>query len=263
MTEFDRTTVVTPTDGRRGEFSVVLDPGWSSLVGIHGGYMCAIAARCAKDLAPGRTVRTMTASFLHAARVGPATLSVQEVRRGRSITTMVADLVQDGRALTTSRLTLLTERTGVEWSSTVPSGFPGLDQCVPLDPPAHIAHLDQAEALVDPDFLPFSGGDRALIRGYLRPREARPVDSAWLAMASDWFPPPAFVRLDPPTGGVSIDLTTHIHQPHLVLGEDEWLVGSFEVRDSSGGLAVEHGWIAQTDGTPVAESLQTRFTAED
>ena len=54
--------------------------------------------------------------------------------------------------------------------------------------------------------------------------EGRPVDSSWLAMAADWFPPPAFVRLEPPTGGVSIDLTTHIHRPHVALDEDEWLI---------------------------------------
>ncbi len=75
----------------------------------------------------------------------------------------------------------------------------------------------------------------------MRPLEARAVDAAWLAMATDWFPPPAFVRLAPPTGGVSIDLTTHIHRRGLMLAADEWLAGAFEIEDSTGGLAVEHG----------------------
>ena len=80
----------------------------------------------------------------------------------------------------------------------------------------------------------------------------------------DWhFPPPAFVRLEPPTGGVSIDLTTHIHRPTVGLGEDEWLTGKFEIETSTGGLAVEHGVIATLDGVLVAESFQTRLTAKD
>lgn len=82
-------------------------------------------------------------------------------------------------------------------------------------------------------------------------------------MAGDWFPPPAFVRLAPPTGGVSIDLAIHVHRPGLVLAEDEWLVAEFAIDNSIGGLAVEHGRITQSDGTVVAESSQTRLTAQD
>lgn len=263
MTDFDRTTASAPIDGRPGWFSVALDAGWSSLVGVHGGYMCAIAVRAAESLAPDRTVRTVTTSFLRAGQAGPATVSVHQVRRGRSLSTMVADLHQDGQLLTTSRLTLLTDRTGVEWTATPRGDLPPPERCVPVDPPPGIAHFGRVDAVIDPTSLPFSGGDRARVRGYLRPLEPRPVDAAWLAMAADWFPPPAFVRLAPPTGGISIDLITHIHQPSVVLGDDEWLTGSFEVETSSAGLAVEHGRIGRRDGRVVAESLQTRLTAQD
>ena len=259
-TDFDRTTAVTPVAGHPGEFSVDLDVGWSSLVGVHGGYMCAVAVRGAEALAPGRSVRTLTTSFLRTGQVGPATLSVREVRAGRTITTMVADLVQDDRHLITSRLTLLTDQTGVEWSAPVMLDLPPREACVPVDAPG-VSHFDRVDGVIDPGSLPFSGGARAMVRGYVRPSEDGPVDSAWLAMATDWFPPPAFVRLEPPTGGVSIDLTTHIHRPHVVLDDDEWLVGAFAIETSGGGLAVEHGTIATSDGTLVAESFQTRLTA--
>jgi acyl-CoA thioesterase len=257
--DFDRTTGLTPVPGSPGEFSVDLDAGWSSLVGVHGGYMCAIAVRGSESLAPDRSVRTLTTSFLRTGQVGPATLSVREVRKGRTITTMVADLVQDGRHLITSRLTLLAAQTGVEWTSPVDLGLPPRAECEPMGV-GRVSHFERVDALLDPASLPFSGGPRAMVRGYLRPLEARQVDSSWLAMATDWFPPPAFVRLEPPTGGVSIDLTTHIHRPHLVLDDDEWLVGAFEIETSGGGLAVEHGRIATHDGVLVAESFQTRLT---
>lgn len=263
MTDFDRTTAPAPIDGRPGRFSVTLDAGWSSLVGIHGGYLCAIAVRATELLAPDRTVRTVTTSFLRVGQPGPATVSVDQVRRGRSLSTMVVDLHQDGQSLSTSRLTLLTDRTGVEWTAMPDDDLPPPQRCVPVDPPPGIAHLGRVEAVLDPASLPFSGGDRARIRGYLRPLQPRPVDAAWLAMAADWFPPPAFVRLAPPTGGISIDLVTHIHQPRVVLDEGEWLTGSFEVQTSSAGLAVEHGRIGRRDGRVVAESLQTRLTVQD
>jgi acyl-CoA thioesterase len=260
-TDFDRATTLVPIDGHPGGFSVELDRGWSSLVGVHGGYMCAIAVLGAESLAPDRCVRTLSTSFLRTGQIGPATLSVREVRKGRSITTMVAELSQGGRLLTTSRLTLLTDRPGVEWSAPAPLDLPPPERCVRMDA-ERVSHFERADGLLDPRNLPFSGGDRARVQGYLRPLEGRPVDSAWLAMATDWFPPPAFVRLQPPTGGVSIDLTTHIHRPHVVLGDDEWLTATFEIENSGGGLAVEHGRVAERDGTLVAESFQTRLTAK-
>lgn len=121
-------------------------------------------------------------------------------------------------------------------------------------------HFDQADALLNPSSVPFSGGARAIVRGYIRPLQRRPIDAAWLSMASDWFPPPAFVRVDPPTGGISVDLVTHVHRT-LPEFEDEWLAVSFEIDTSTGGLATEHGRIALLDGTLLAESIQTRWTA--
>jgi len=207
-------------------------------------------------------VAPLAESFLRTARAGPATLSVREVRRGRSITTMATDLTQDGRLLTTSRLTLLTDRSsGVEWSAPTPLDLPPLEECVEVHA-GPVAHFDRAQGRLDPRSLPFSGGAEAVVQGYVRPLEGRRVDAAWLAMATDWFPPPAFVRLAPPTGGVSVDLATHVHQPHLVLG-DQWLTGAFSIRTSGGGLAVEHGVLAEQDGTLVAESFQTGLTAKD
>lgn len=257
--DFDRTTALQPT-GQPGEFAVDLDAGWSSLVGVHGGYLCALAVRGAEALAADRSVRTLTTSFLRSGDVGPATLTVREVRRGRSMSTVTADLSQHDRLLLTSRLTLLQPREGVEWSTPLHLGLPPRDECVRMEG-GRVSHFERVDGLLDPGSLPFSSGDRAMVRGYLRPLDGERVDSAWLAMATDWFPPPAFVRLEPPTGGISIDLTTHIHRPELALADDEWLVGSFEVETSSAGLAVERGVLATTDGTLVAESFQTRLTA--
>ncbi len=257
-TDFDRTTAVVPIDGRPGEFTVELDAGWSSLVGVHGGYMCAVAVRGAEALVDDRSVRTLTTSFLRTGDVGPATLSVRAVREGRSFSTMVAELMQDGRLLLTSRLTLMADREGVEWQTPRPIDLPEPEKCTRMEA-GRVVHFERVDGVFDPQFLPFSGGDQARIQGYLRPLEPRAADAAWLAMATDWFPPPAFLRIEPPTGGVSIDLTTHIHQARVVLDDDDWLTGAFEIETSSAGLATEHGRIARRDGTLVAESFQTRL----
>jgi acyl-CoA thioesterase len=262
VTDFDRTTALIPVEGRPGEFLVDLDGGWSSLVGVHGGYMCALAVRGAESMAPGRLVRTLSTSFLRSGRVGPAVLSMRELRRGRSITTMVAELVQDDQILIVSRLTLMTARSGLEWSERRPPHLPPPADCVPFSPPAEVVSFGRFELRFDPGRMPFTG-ERAHLGGYVRPLEARPVDAAWLVMAADCFPPPAFARAEPPTGGVSVDLTVHVHRSGFVLGDDAWLAGCFEIDDSTGGLAVERGRIMQMDGTVVAELFHTRLTAQN
>jgi acyl-CoA thioesterase len=260
VTDFDRTTALHPLSDRPGEFLVDLDAGWSSSVGVHGGYMCPLAVRAAESMAPGREMRTMSTSFLRTGHVGAATLTVREVRQGRTITTMVAELVQDNRVLLVSRLTPMAARAGVEWREQWPLELPPPADCVPFAPPAHVVSFGRFELRVDPDRMPFSG-NRAHIGGYVRPREERRVDAAWLVMAADCFPPPAFARVEPPTGGMSIDFTVHVHRSGLRKGHEGWRAGSFEIHDSAGGLAVERGRITELDGTVVAESFQTRLTA--
>lgn len=259
-TTFDQTTRLEPVRGEPGSFHVCLSEQWSSLVGLHGGYLTALAVRGASAAVPDRPVRTVSTSFLSNGEPGPATLSVQVVRQGRSLSTVTTELRQAGRLMTIGRVTLMAEQTGVEWVEPSPLLLPPPDACVAVDPPTHVRHFEQAEGRLDPVSVPFSDGPRARLAGYLRPIEGRAVDAAWLAMASDWFPPPAFVRLAPPAGGISIDLTTHIHRTLPPLG-DGWLTAVFEVETSSGGLATEHGRIATADGVLVAEAFQTRWTA--
>lgn len=260
LTTFDRTTSLVAHPDEPGRFSVVLDDGWSSLVGIHGGYMSALTVKGAEAVAgTDRSVRTVTSSFLRTGRPGAAEVVVRTIRGGRTLSTVAADLVQDGKLLVTSRLTLLTERAGVEWSAPQPIDVLPIEECV--DFTTDVGHFDQAIGRLDPRRMPFSNGALARVSGYIRPLEPRVIDPAWLAMASDWFPPPAFVRLAPPTGGVSIDLTTHVHRTGLHLNDDEWLVADFSIDNSTGGLAAEHGRLTLPDGTIVAESLQTRLTA--
>lgn len=265
VTDFDRTIALVPDPDRPGEFAVDLDVNWSSLVGIHGGYMSALTVRGAEAmLGADRTVRTVTTSFLRPGRPGPATVRVQSVRTGRSLTTATSELIQNDHTLLTSRITMLTERDGVEWSAPKPIDVLPFDQCIRIEPQVkvEVVHFNNADGRIDPRRVPFTDGNEARVSGYIRPLEQRVIDPAWLTMASDWFPPPAFVRVMPPTGGISIDLTTHVHRPNLLLADDEWLVAEFALENSTGGLAVEHGRITLADGTVVAESFQTRLTAQ-
>ncbi len=258
-TSFDETTAVRPTN-QPGVYDVDLSPRWSSLVGVLGGSLVAVAVRGIEALIPDRRVRTVATSFSRPTRPGPAQLRVEEIHSSRSITSAVATLIQDDQLAITTRATLVAPRTGVEWSTRRAILDIPVEQCVPIEPPEPVAAFEQLDGLLDPSSLPFTDGPRAVIRGYVRPKEPRPVDASWLAVVSDFFPPPAFVRVAPPTGGISVDLVTHIH--HTLPATEDWLAASFHIDDSADGLAVEHGTIATRDGLVLAESFHTRWTAE-
>lgn len=259
-TDFDRTTAVVPTDDAR-RYDLELSDGWTALVGTHGGYLAALTSNVAEAFVPGRSVRTVTTTFLRPGHGGPATARATTVRHGRTISTVVVDLEQDGRTMATSRLTLVPPVTGTEWRTPVIFDLPPPSECSRIQERSSSEHFNRVDGYLDPSSLPFSDGERAMVQGYMRPIEPRPIDAAWLAMATDWFPPPAFVRVAPPLGGISIDLTTHVHRT-IATDQYDWLAARFEIDTRSAGLAVEHGRICTLDGTVLAESFQTRWFAE-
>jgi acyl-CoA thioesterase len=259
-TWFDRTTAVRRTT--TGAYAAELDESWSSLTGIHGGSMVAMAVRAAQDAEPERAVRTVAVSFLRPGRPGAATIHVERVRAGRSLTTLTVELEQ-ARPVLTARITMLDGRDGLAWERPEPSPVAPPDACIPLVPPpevGRVAHFDHAEALLDPAHVPFSRSEFARVGGHVRPLEPRPIDAPWLAMVLDWFPPSPFTRTEPPAGGVSVDLTVHLHRTRPALAPGAWLEGWFRADVSRGGLALEHGRIADVDGTLLAESFHTRWT---
>lgn len=261
MTIFEATTALVAED--EGRFRGEADPRWASLHGLHGGYRVALAVRAAMLTHPHRAVRTVSASFLRPGAPGPVTVQLTAVRDGRTFTTTDATVEQDGAQLLRCRITATTATGGHQWS-TPPADPPApIARCVAFEIPAGIAHFQHADLLLDPDHLPREGGDRARVAGYIRPAGAagQALDAAWLAMAGDWFPPAAFGRLAPPSGGVSIDYTVHVHATRPPLGPDEWVAGAFEVRTSRDGIGLETGYLATTDGVPLIETFHTRLTA--
>jgi acyl-CoA thioesterase len=272
-TTFDRTTAL-GVGAEDGTFAVELDASWSSLRGLHGGYLAAIMTNAAEAVSPGRAVRTSTTSFLRPSRPGPATVRVSPVRSGRTIATIAVEVEQRSRTIAVSRLTLAqpsdssTLEPGAvpvaaadhEWEAPFGNRPPARDACEVLTPPPGIAHFGQASAWYDPAHTPFTSSERARVAGHVRPLDARPIDASWLTMILDWFPPAPFVRLpDPSVGGVSIDYTVHIHRTSDALPDDEWLEATFDAPTSHGGMAVEHGRIGTSTGDTVAESFHTRW----
>ena len=265
-THFDRTTTVhllsedgeTPPGTFR--FAADLDETWASLRGVHGGYVTSLTVRAAEAVFPDRDVRTVAASFLRPTEVGPAEIVLDVVplrpvvrhrHRHRAPTrprrrSPPASPCSAGRPVPGGRHPCgIGRRRGRRASRSrrrrrsVTSPRP---TCSWTRPPCR----------------PATPATRRLA-GHVRPKEARPFDAPWLVMIGDWFPPSPFRRLTPPTGGVSIDYTVHVHQT-VPASADLWLEGVFRADTNVDGIALEHGTLSLPDGGVVAETFHTRWT---
>jgi acyl-CoA thioesterase len=238
---------------------VELSPTWRSMTGMLGGYLAAVMIRAAERCVDGRDARTATTAFLRPTLPGPATVVVETLRSGRSVSILQVGIRQGERQTATSRITFLVPTQGDSWDGARPPPLAPVERCVPIAPPPGANHFTNAEGRLDPADRPFSGGDRSRVAGYVRPLDGAPIDAAWLAMMLDWFPPSPFSRSTLPIGGTSVDYTVHVHRALPAVPAGQWLTGEFEAEVSSGGLALEHGYVRDPEGRPLAESFHTRW----
>ena len=147
LTVFDATTSLAPARSRADRFDVQLHSSWSSLVGIHGGYLAAIAIKAAQRVAD-RPIRTVTTTFLRPGSIGAATVDVEVVRRGRSITNLTVTLSQASKAVLISQVVAADVLESTSWETVTPPDLPDFDDCIPLTPPDGIRHFDHADNIV-------------------------------------------------------------------------------------------------------------------
>jgi len=248
-----------PADPDRLE--CVLAEEWGSLMGAHGGYVTALAVRTAEARRPDHRVRTVSSTFLRPVALGPTEIVVETLRAGRSLSTFDITFSQQGKSVVRTRVTMAAPTAGASWDHAAPLPVPGPAECIVVPGPPGIRHLDHGVGILDPAHLPLSNSDEAILRGHLRPTESRPIDAAWLVVALDFFPPAAWTKVPPPTGGVSVDYTVHVHRTlDAPLADAEWLAVSLRSDISHEGLSLEHGAVAAPDGTLLAESFHTRWT---
>src|SRR5690606_3618693 len=102
MTEFDEGVAVTPRPDDEAAFDAVLGEGWQIGAGVNGGLLLAVMGNAlrARFVDDGHADPVaVSAYYLSASRPGPAVVSTEVLRRGRSMSTGQVSLVQeqDGR----------------------------------------------------------------------------------------------------------------------------------------------------------------------
>lgn len=249
-----------------GTYRAVLTPDWSSLQGIHGGIVTALAVRASNDTVraagadPSTTMRALTVGFARGSVQGPVDIAVEVVRKGRNMVTTHVRVSQDDLPTLLLRCHHSTPWEGIVYSDAPPAPVMPAG-CGRLDDHAPTGHLGQVVAHTSPDTVMLGGGPRAEWIAWSRPKHGATFDTTWLAMYGDYFPPAVFTRRTEPSRAVSIEYSLQIHRAEgqWTLADGELLPSRFHAFHSHDGFAVEDGWIYLPDGSLLATTRQTRL----
>ncbi|GAA2621488.1 thioesterase family protein [Paractinoplanes durhamensis] len=193
MKSFAEATALSGNDD--GTYTAELDPQWAIGDKLHGGYLMAVLCRAVAAGAEHPHLVAVTTSFLRPPAPGPATVSVELLRAGRSQAQFRARLEQDGAACAEALVTQGTlDEAEAWWSGASRPELPAEEDCFLLPSNASGASfqvhlLDVVEHRLNPADLGFAVGQPSpsgRIAGWLR-----------LADGADWDPLSMLIALDP------------------------------------------------------------------
>ena len=197
--ELAKATAVEPIGA--GRYAVALDPGWAIGAKPNGGYLLAVLARAAAAEAGPELPHpaAVSAHFLAAPDPGPAEVTVEVLRRGRSASQLRATLSADGRPCVEALVTCgrLEPATAPYWSEVPAAGLPPEADCVALpatDPRFTVPLFAEIDLRLDPLSAGFAVGSPSMtgeIRGRVR-ISPDPPDPYALLVAVDCLPPAPF-----------------------------------------------------------------------
>jgi acyl-CoA thioesterase len=260
-TVFEQDTAVTPAGD--GVWQATISDRWAVPRGPNGGYIAALILRALEATLddPERAPRSLTLHYLRPPVAGEAAhIHVTVERAGRTLTSLSARLVQDGRTMVLALAAFAGDFTAaVDYVASPPDVGPPPAELHTVPPAPGVPQIALRIAAA-PVFGAgaLAGGDEALAGGWLRLAEPRIADAAALAFYADaWLPAP-FVRLKAPVPAPTIDLTIHFRArlPHPGMGPGEPVLARFSSSTSHGGFFEEDGAIWAPDGMLLAQSRQ-------
>jgi len=219
MDGFDAATRVERVGTEHGlaVFDADLQPAWRIEQKLNGGYLLAVLARAAGEVAGADHPHpvTATATYIAPPDVGPARVLVQELRRGRTAAQLRTRLVQDGAPRAEALLTFGRLDGEVWWDDVVPPALAPEDRCVLIpatSPERSVPLLDVVHERLDPARLGWAAGrpsGHGEQRGWLRLADGRDPDPLALLLLVDALPPASF---DLGLGGwvPTLSLTVHV-----------------------------------------------------
>ncbi|ROZ98836.1 thioesterase family protein [Gordonia sp. OPL2] len=266
-------TEVSRSGSDRITYRAVIDPVFTIGPKVHGGSLqmvvAAAAERALTELTPSsdpaddhdapKIPVAIASDYLHAPDAAEVDLEVLVRKRGRTVTVMTVDAVQNGRTTVSSSITCARPDTGAPHHSspTVLDGTPAEPPAdgIALDdsPVAEVNHLGPAMDLVlDAATFPIVRGETGepVVRGWARPKSGDP-DTGFAVLVCD-ISPPVVMNLALFGWAPTVQLTTYVRR-HPAPG---WLRFAATSTEVGPGMFEEDHVVMDSTGTIVAQSRQ-------
>lgn len=179
-------------------YVVDLSRAWAAGVTAHGGYLLAVVARVAIEASPYPHPIAVSAHFASASNHGPAEVSVEAVKVGRTTATYRCSLRQGTQRRVEAIVTTgqMPKTPSAQWVDTKQIAIAPLAQCQPMDATegSDVALFDNLEIRLDPGPMRCDRGSRGSMesRAWMRLRDGSVPDPLALLVLADAMPPPVF-----------------------------------------------------------------------
>jgi acyl-CoA thioesterase len=253
--EFDRAVAL--RTAAVGSAVADLSPEWNVGAAPNGGYLVCLALSGLAAALPHPDPFAVTAHFPLRAEVGPATVETELIRKGFTLSTGAARLVQNGHTrvhVTATFGDLSTQEGPTAVQAELPPMAPP-DACVRADAELAGEFLRRFDLRLTPESAAWARGRPsgvAEIAGWIRFADGRPPDVASLPLFADAFPPTAFNVVDEVRWVPTLELTVHVRGRPA----DGWLRCRFRTRFLIDGYLEEDGELWDSTGRLVALSRQ-------
>jgi len=233
-------------------------PAWNIGANPNGGYLAALAAAALRQAEPAHT--DPLSVTVHYLRPGlgaqPCRIDVQALRKGRTLSTLRATLLQDGLA----RLELLAAMGDLAEVTTPVLALPRPEipppeLCVGRSSEAQgigLSILERLDIRLHPQHARAQAGGHAQVSGWIRFRDGRAPDTLACLLFADAFPPAVFGLLGLVGWVPTVELTVHVRQRPA----PGWMLGHFWTQDLCDGRTIEDGALWDSTGRLVAQSRQ-------
>jgi acyl-CoA thioesterase len=230
--------------------------------GPNGGYLAAVAIKAARQgltIAPPE--RTVSVRYVARPEFAPVILSPELLRGGRTTAFTRVTAEQAHALMFTADVTFGSDApASAEHRPERPFDPAPPETLAPLAPLPGVPHFTD---LVDYRWagggVPFSGGDEAVIRIWMRVNDGEPLDAGRLAFLLDAIFPSFYAVLRAPAPAATVDLRYDFARAITPdLAQDGWALFEFRTRDWAGGWAVEDGAAWSRSGALLAVARQLR-----
>lgn len=248
--------------GGDGMWAGRLQNGWDITGFTNGGYALSLATRSMEAEAGGRSLISVSSTFVNPSTPGPVDISVETLKRGRNMTTMRATVSRQGTNLFHATGVFADADRQVPDRDIVagdPPDLPPPEACYRPEPSEGASFPPefhgQIEIRIHPDDAAAFMGNYAPVpsfRGWFRLLDDEPIDAHAVVMATDSFPPAIFNSKFTPGWTPTVELSIQIRNPK----PKAWLAARFTTRFVTGGMLEEDGELWDEHGRLVALSRQ-------